>query len=100
MNYSHRFFLYAPFGLLLLVALATGLRWWYVAGALETRLGATRRGEAMAGLWVDYRARSVGGFPFRLEAVFDDLDVQVATPDGPIVWRAEHFALHGLTYGR
>src|SRR5262249_9137130 len=24
----------------------------------------------------------------------------VATADGPIVWRAEHFALHGLTYGR
>ena len=100
MNYSSRFFLYAPVGLLLLVGLATGARWWTVAGALETRLDAMQRGEAMPGVTVRYRTRSVGGFPFRLEAMLDDLSVQVATADGPIVWRAEHFALHGLTYGR
>jgi hypothetical protein len=100
MNYSSRFFLYAPFGLLLLAALAMGGRWWVVAGALETRLDAMQPHEAMPGITVHYRTRSVGGFPFRLEAMLDDLSVSVATRDGPIVWRAEHFALHGLTYGR
>lgn len=100
MTYSSRFFLYAPFGLLLLAALAMGARWWVVAGRLETRLGAMQRGEAMPGVTVHYRTRSVGGFPFRLEGLLDDLSVTVETADGPIVWRAEHFALHGLTYGR
>src|SRR5579862_5756696 len=83
MNYSSRFFLYAPFGLLLLVAFAAGTRWWVVAGALETHLDAMQRGEAMPGVTVRYGKRSVGGFPFRLEAVLDDLSVQVATADGP-----------------
>jgi hypothetical protein len=100
MNYSSRFFLYAPFALLLLIGLATGARWWVVAGALETRLDAMQRGQAMPGVTVRYRTRNVGGFPFRLEAVLDDLSVSIATVDGPVVWRAEHFALHGLTYGR
>lgn len=100
MTYSSRFFLYAPFGLLLLAALAMGARWWVVAGRLETRLDAMQRGEAMPGVSVHYGKRSVGGFPFRLEALLDDLSVTVKTADGPAVWRAEHFALHGLTYGR
>jgi hypothetical protein len=99
-TYSSRFFLYAPFGLLLLAALAMGARWWVVAGRLETRLDAMQRGEAMPGITVHYGKRSVGGFPFRLEALLDDLSVRVETASGPAVWHAEHFALHGLTYGR
>jgi hypothetical protein len=100
MNYSSRVFLYGPFALLLLVAAATGVHWWFAAAALEQRLDAMQTREAMPGVTVHYGARSVGGFPFRLEAVFDDFRVTVATPNGPVVWRAEHFALHGLTYGR
>lgn len=100
MNYSSRVFLYGPFALLLLVAAATGVHWWFAAAALEKRLDAMQTREAMPGVTIHYGARSVGGFPFRLEAVFGDFRVSVATPNGPIVWRAEHFALHGLTYGR
>jgi hypothetical protein len=100
MNYSSRVFLYGPFALLLLVAAGTGVHWWFAAGAFEKRLDAMQAREAMPGVTVRYGSRSVGGFPFRLEAVFGDLRVSVATPNGPVVWRAEHFALHGLTYGR
>ena len=100
MNYSSRVFLYGPFALLLLVAAATGVHWWFAAAALEKRLDAMQTREAMPGVTIHYGTRSVGGFPFRLEAIFGDFRVSVATPNGPIVWRAEHFALHGLTYGR
>ena len=100
MNYSSRVFLYGPFALLLLVAAATGAHWWFEAQALEKRLDAMQTREAMPGVRVHYGSRSVGGFPFRLEAVFEDFRIEVATANGPVVWRAEHFALHGLTYGR
>jgi hypothetical protein len=100
MNYSSRFYLYAPFALLLLIAAGMGVHWWIEASALESRLDAMLTREAMPGVKIGYDSRSIGGFPFRLEAVFGDFRVEVATKDGPIVWRAEHFALHGLTYGR
>jgi hypothetical protein len=100
MNYSSRVFLYGPFALLLLVAAATGVHWWFAAAALEKRLDAMQTREAMPGVKIHYGSRSIGGFPFRLEAVFGDFRIEVATANGPVVWRAEHFALHGLTYGR
>lgn len=100
MNYSSRFFLYAPFAVLLAVFAVIGLLWWQAARALEARLAAMLTREAMPGVTVRYREMTVGGFPFRLEAVFKGFSVSVATRDGPVVWRAEDFALHGLTYGR
>ncbi|HWA92632.1 MAG TPA: DUF2125 domain-containing protein [Rhizomicrobium sp.] len=100
MTYSSRFFLYGPFVLLLLLAGAAGVQWWRVAGALEAHLAAMRAHEAMPGVKLSYGALTVGGFPFNVDAVFGDLRVEVATPKGPIVWRAEHFAMHTLTYGR
>jgi hypothetical protein len=100
MTYSSRFFLYGPLALLLLLGAAAGVQWWRVAGALEAKLAAMQSQAAMPGVTVRYRSFSVGGFPFNVDAVFDDFRVAVATKDGPIVWRAEHFALHALTYGR
>jgi hypothetical protein len=100
MSYSSRFFLYGPFALLLVLGAAAGVNWWFKARALEQRLDAMLHGPAMPGVRVGYRAVSVGGFPFRLEAVFDDFRVEVATARGPLTWRAEHFAFHELTYGR
>lgn len=100
MNYSSRFFLYGPFALLIALGAGAGLNWWFKARALERRLDAMLHGPAMPGVTVGYRAASVGGFPFRLEAVFEDFRVAVATAKGPLTWRAEHFALHELTYGR
>ncbi len=100
MNYSSRFFLYAPFALLLLLGAAAGVQWWRAAGALERRLDAMRTQEAMPGVTLRYKSLSVGGFPFNIDAVLEDVRVGVATPRGPVTWRTEHFALHALTYGR
>jgi hypothetical protein len=100
MNYSSRFFLYAPFALLLLIGAGFGMYWWSQAGALERRLDAMETQEAMPGVTVHYTARSVRGFPFNLDVIFSDFRVTVETGHGPAVWRAENFALHALTYGR
>jgi hypothetical protein len=100
MNYSSRFYLYAPFALLLLVGAGFGMYWWSAAGALEHRLDAMETQEAMPGVTVHYTARSVRGFPFNLDVIFSDFRVTVETGHGPAVWRAENFALHALTYGR
>jgi hypothetical protein len=99
MNYSSRFFLYAPFVLLLLIGAAFGAYWWRAAGTLEQRLDAMQTHEAMPGVTVRYATRSVSGFPFNLDVVFTDFRISIETGHGPFVWRAEHFALHALTYG-
>ena len=101
MNYSSRFFLYAPFALLLLVAAGAGVNWYFAMRPLSRSLMAMQGGgEAVPGVKIGFKSMSIGGFPFRIDAVFDDFHVEVATGDGPIVWRAEHFALHRLAYGR
>jgi hypothetical protein len=100
MNYSSRFFLYAPFVLLLLIGAGFGMYWWSAAGALEHRLDAMETQEAIPGVTVHYTARSVRGFPFNLDVIFRDFRVTVETGHGPAVWQAENFALHALTYGR
>ena len=99
MNYSSRFFLYAPFALLLLIGAAFGLYWWQVADALGRRLDVFQTREAMPGVTVRYATRSISGFPFNLDVVFTDFRVSIETGHGPFVWRAENFALHALTYG-
>ena len=99
MNYSSRFFLYAPFALLLVIAAGFGAWWWRAADALERRLDAMQTQEAMPGVTVRYATRSTNGFPFNLDVVFTDFRVSVETGHGPFVWRTEKFALHALTYG-
>ncbi|HTT97624.1 MAG TPA: DUF2125 domain-containing protein [Rhizomicrobium sp.] len=99
MNYSSRFFLYAPLALLLLIGAACGVYWRQAAGKLEQRLDALQTHEAMPGVTVRYGARSISGFPFNLDVVFSDFRVSVETGHGPFVWRTEKFALHALTYG-
>ncbi len=100
MKYSSRFFLYAPLALFLSLAVATGVYWWVVAGALSARLDAMNGHEAMPGVTVSFTSKSISGFPFNLDVVFADLRVRVKTPHGPASWSSEKFAMHGLTYGR
>jgi hypothetical protein len=99
MNYSSRFFLYAPIAALLLLGAVFGVYWWHVADALGKRLDAMQTREAMPGVTVRYAARTISGFPFNLDVVFTDFRVSIETGHGPFVWRAENFALHALTYG-
>ena len=100
MHYSSRFFLYAPFvGLLLLAALAM-VHWWMVATALAKHLDAVNGHEIMPGVRIRFAEKRIAGFPFRTDTILKNLRVEVAEADGPVVWTSENFAMHELTYGR
>lgn len=100
MQYSSRVFLWAPFVLLLALAAGVSARWWSVASDLSKQLDAVNGHEVMPGVTVHFASKTVGGFPFRVDAVFHDFALKAAGPHGPIGWHAENFAAHGLTYGR
>jgi hypothetical protein len=99
-KYSSRFWLYAPISLFLAIAAAVMVHWWMVAGAFEKRLAAVKGHPAIAGVTLDWRTVTVGGFPFRIDADFTDFTIAGAGAHGPFTWTAEKFALHALTYGR
>ena len=100
MRYSSRFFLYAPFmGLLLLAAIAM-IHWSIVAGALAKKLDAVNGHEIMPGVRMSFTGKRIAGFPFRLDTILKNLRLEAADVSGPIVWTSENFAMHRLTYGR
>ena len=99
MNYSSRFWLYAPITSFLLIAAAVMAHWWVAAGALEKKLAAFKGHQAIPGVVLDWRAVTVGGFPFRLDADFINFSVKGAGVHGPFAWTTEKFAAHSLSYG-
>jgi hypothetical protein len=99
MNYSSRFWLYAPITLFLLIAAAVMVHWWMVAGAFEKELASLKGREAVPGVTLDWDSVAVGGFPFRLDADFVNFRVTGAGAHGPFAWASGKFALHILTYG-
>jgi hypothetical protein len=99
MRYSSRFFLYAPFLLLLALAGYVMAHWWQTAGALEEKLKSMKGREAIPGVTLDWANVAVSGFPFRLDATFDGFAVKGAGAHGAFAWTADHFAVHALTYG-
>ena len=100
MNYSSRFFLYAPFGLLLAVALGVAIHWSLAASALSARLQTMNGREIAPGITMHFDSRTIAGFPFNLDTVFRGFSLRIDTPHGPTEWRSEEFAMHALTYGR
>jgi len=100
MNYSNRIFLYGPLMLLLLIAVAVMVWWKIVASSFDERLAAANGREIMPGVRMSYASKDMEGFPFRVDSVMEGFTLQVQTRTGPLVWRAEHFAIHALTYGR
>jgi hypothetical protein len=100
MRYSSRFFLYAPFVLLLSLASIVMLHWWHASNQLAKRLDALNGHKIAPGVTLHFTSETIGGFPFRLDAMMDDLELDIATSFGPLTWRSEHFAAHMLTYGR
>jgi len=98
MRYSHRFFLYAPLGLLLLLATIVMAYWKYSADTFDVRLTKANGHEIMPGVRLGYASQSVEGFPFRLDSLIDALSIQIETDAGPLAWHAQHFAMHMLDY--
>lgn len=100
-RYSNRSFLYAPYVVLLVLAIAAGLRWWSVSAAFEKRLDEANHGREIApGVTLHFGAETISGFPFNIDAVLHDVTIKVGAPRGPFVWHSDHVALHALTYGR
>ncbi|HSC18137.1 MAG TPA: DUF2125 domain-containing protein [Rhizomicrobium sp.] len=100
MRYSNRFFLYAPFAGLLLLAAIAMTSWWLKATALAAHLDAINGHEIMAGVRMSFSEKRIAGFPFRLDTILKKLRVELAEMGRPVVWTSEGFAMHALTYGR
>jgi hypothetical protein len=98
MRYSHRFFLYAPFGLLLLLATTVMVYWKRAADSFDARLTKANGHEIMPGVRFSYASKSMQGFPFRLDSLIDGLSLEIRTNSGLLVWRSQHFATHMLDY--
>ena len=99
-NYSSRFWLYAPLVALAALAVFVMGSWWTASQALDRKLTAANHHEIMPGVTLSYGGKSISGFPFRMDVVFDNLKLEGAGAHGPFAWETEKFALHSLTYGR
>ena len=100
MNYSSRFWLYAPLALFLGLAVWAMTHWWLVAKDMDQKLTAMNGHQAVPGVRVSWEKQTISGFPFRLDVVLENLSVRAEVPRGPVVWHSDRFALHALTYGR
>lgn len=100
LNYSSRFWLFAPVVIFLALGAAAMAHWYVVAGALEKKLDAMNGHEAAPGFTLSFASKTVSGFPFNIDVVFEKFVVQGQGAHGPFRWTSEKFALHRLTYGR
>jgi hypothetical protein len=100
MKYSSRFFLYAPFGLLVGLAIGVSVHWFSAANALSRYLDAANGHQIAPGVHFSFAKKQMAGFPFRLDVIADDLRIEAPGAHGPVQWRSEHFAMHMLDYGR
>jgi len=100
MQYSSRFWLYAPFLVVLILAAWVIFHWWQAASAFEKKLAEIKGQPVMPGITLDWDAATVGGFPFRVDANFTNFQIKGEAAYGPFAWSTEKFALHALTYGR
>ncbi len=98
MSYSNRIWIYGPVGLLLLVAILYSVFWRVQADMLAARLDSANGGEILPGIVFSFAEKSVGGFPFRLDAVLEGVTFTDRRPDGETSWRTERMAFHQLTY--
>lgn len=100
MRYSSRLFLYAPLIVLAALALGAALLWQSVAGGLEATLLRDNGSAIAPGVTLRFAHERVGGFPFNVDAVLDDVTFEVHSAFGPARWHTDRFALHELTFGR
>ena len=76
------------------------LRWQEVADSLKSRLLHADGREIAPGVVMHFSSEAVGGFPFNVDAVLTDVTLDVNCTHGRLAWRADHFAIHELTFGR
>jgi hypothetical protein len=100
MSYSNRIFFYGPVGLLLLVVVLYSVFWRVQADTLAARLDRANGGEVIPGVVFAFAEKSVGGFPFRIDAVLSGVTFSHQTPEGETAWRTEKLALHRLAYSQ
>ena len=100
MNYSHRFFLWAPVTVLVALFAAAVIHWFIAADAFAKYLDRANGHEIARGVTLRFAHCQIAGFPFRIDAIIDDMSVEFAGANGPVTWRTEHFAMHMLDYGR
>ncbi|HEY4123134.1 MAG TPA: DUF2125 domain-containing protein [Rhizomicrobium sp.] len=98
MRYSSRFFLYGPFSLFVILAVAVGVQWWREAGAWTRQIDALNGHEISPGITLRFSSRQIAGFPFRVDTIFKDVRISFAGPRA-FQWRTDEFALHRLSYG-
>lgn len=96
MRYSSRFFLYAPFVLVVAVAAGAMLLWFQASSGWSKRIVAMNGHEIAPGITLSYSSKTIGGFPFRVDTVFKNFKISVA---GAGMWQSDEFAMHALTYG-
>lgn len=98
MRFSSRFFLYAPFSLLVILAVLVSIEWWRQANEWSRKIDSLNGQEIAPGITLHFTGRQLAGFPFRVDTVFKNFRLSFAGPRA-FQWRAEDFALHRLSYG-
>jgi hypothetical protein len=98
MRYSNRIFIYGPVGLLVLAVVLYSVFWRVQADMLAARLDSANGGEVLPGIVFAFAEKSVGGFPFRLDAILSGVTFTDRRPEGETAWRTEQLAIHKLAY--
>ena len=98
MSTSSRIYIYLPVGLLLLIVVLYSVFWRVQADTLSARLDRANGGEVIPGITFAFAGKSVGGYPFRLDAVISGVTFSHQSPEGETAWRTEKLALHTLSY--
>ena len=98
MSYSSRIFIYGPVGLLLLIVVLYSVFWRVQADTLSARLDRANGGEVIPGITFAFAEKTVGGYPFRLDAVLSGVTFSHQDAEGEIAWRTEQLALHAQSY--
>ena len=98
MSYSSRFFIYGPVGLLLLIVVLYSVFWRVQADTLSARLDRANGGEVIPGINFAFAGKTIGGYPFRLDAVISGVTFSHQDAEGEIAWRTEQLALHAQSY--
>src|SRR5258706_2695694 len=98
MSYSSRIFIYGPVGLLLLVVVLYSVFWRVQADTLSARLDRANGGEVIPGITFAFAGKTVGGYPFPLDAVLFRVTFAPQNAESETAWRTRQLALHAQSY--